>query len=73
MAVKGEALVPQIDACHTMLAEDARWEYSIQRTGPGIARKFTLEGFDDSLEKGTRSVSDSLRGVGGRYGCICGE
>ncbi|KAF9570433.1 hypothetical protein EC968_001832 [Mortierella alpina] len=61
-AIKGEALVPRIDAYHNMLAEDAKWEYSIQRKGPGIARKFTLVDFNDNLDKQTEGMSYSLRG-----------
>ncbi|KAF9936839.1 hypothetical protein BGZ67_001959 [Mortierella alpina] len=61
-AIKGEALVPRIDAYHSMLAEDARWEYSIQRKGPGIAQRFTLVDFNDNLDKETQGMSYSLRG-----------
>ncbi|KAF9285838.1 hypothetical protein BGZ68_003538 [Mortierella alpina] len=61
-AFKAEALVPRIDAYHNMLTEDARWEYSIQRKGPGIAQQFTFADFDGNLDNVTTHMSYSLRG-----------
>ncbi|KAF9948482.1 hypothetical protein BGZ72_009628 [Mortierella alpina] len=61
-AFKGEALVPRIDAYHNMLTEDARWEYSIQRKGPGIPQKFTFADFNNNLDNVTTAMSYSLRG-----------
>ncbi|KAF9155178.1 hypothetical protein BG015_010759 [Linnemannia schmuckeri] len=59
---KPEALFPRIMAYNQMLLVDYTWDVSINRTGPGKVKGFTVADFNDNLVNLTKSMSYSVKG-----------
>ncbi|KAI1317775.1 hypothetical protein EDD11_007797 [Mortierella claussenii] len=61
-AFKPDGLFPRIMIYNQMLAEDYKWDLSINRTGPGIRNNYTFDDFNNNLDNVTTNMQTSLKG-----------
>ncbi|KAG0367136.1 hypothetical protein BGZ54_004346 [Gamsiella multidivaricata] len=59
---KPDGLFPRIAVYNQMLADDYKWDISINRTGPGKINGYTFDDFNNNLDNMTKDMSYSLRG-----------
>ncbi|KAF8938196.1 coth protein-domain-containing protein [Dissophora ornata] len=60
-AFKPDGLFPRIMTYNQMLAEDYKWDLSIQRTGPGISNNYTFDDFNNNLDNVTKDMEYGVK------------